>query len=429
MAVPQSTKTVVVLGAAYGGAHAAQVLAQGLPEGWKVVLIDRNSHANHVYILPRLTVLPSHEHKAFIPYRRVFLLDGPHPHLFLQCHVVSLAPHSVKLSKSFPEHGINDGALDFDYLVYALGSVLPGPSDLWGSNVCGVVASPEKCKEELIYQGEKTQGIEWLKKNQKDIEDAPSVLVVGGGALGVQFATDIAAVHPNKTVTLLHSRERLLPRFNEEMHTEILASTVKLGVDVILGERLDLKSVEEVPPKRNEAGQRVVRTVKGRELAADLLMLCTGQRANTEIMGKMDPATVDPGTHLVHVLRTLQVGVLKPEGNKNPEGTVGNTPYPHIFAVGDAADAFGAIQAGHTAYAQAELAGKNILQLIDGKDHELESYKPGPPGIKVSLGLKHSVYQVQGVVGTKDDGVDDLQAAAIWPFFGIKVEKDEDMYE
>lgn len=41
---------------------------------------------------------------------------------------------------------------------------------------------------------------------------------------------------------------------------------------MILGERLDLKSVEEVPPKRNEAGQRVVRTVKGRELAADLLV-------------------------------------------------------------------------------------------------------------------------------------------------------------
>lgn len=28
------------------------------------------------------------------------------------------------------------------------------------------------------------------------------------------------------------------------------------------------------------------------------------------------------------------------------------TPYPHIFVVGDAADAFGAINAGHTAYFQ-----------------------------------------------------------------------------
>ena len=27
-------------------------------------------------------------------------------------------------------------------------------------------------------------------------------------------------------------------------------------------------------------------------------------------------------------------------------------PYPHIFAIGDAADAYGAIKAGHTAYYQ-----------------------------------------------------------------------------
>lgn len=36
----------------------------------------------------------------------------------------------------------------------------------------------------------------------------------------VEFATDIAAVHPTKHVTLLHSRLRLLPRFDEAMHTE-----------------------------------------------------------------------------------------------------------------------------------------------------------------------------------------------------------------
>ena len=57
-----STKTVVVLGASYGGpymmlaffqpkltnltikgAHAAQVLAANLPDDWRVILIDRNS--------------------------------------------------------------------------------------------------------------------------------------------------------------------------------------------------------------------------------------------------------------------------------------------------------------------------------------------------------------------------------------------------
>ena len=39
-------KTVVVLGASYGGARAARLLSQSLPEGWRVVVIDRNSHMN-----------------------------------------------------------------------------------------------------------------------------------------------------------------------------------------------------------------------------------------------------------------------------------------------------------------------------------------------------------------------------------------------
>jgi chemotaxis response regulator CheB len=44
--MPRSTKTVVILGAAYGGARAARMLAQTLPSGWRLVVIDRNSHMN-----------------------------------------------------------------------------------------------------------------------------------------------------------------------------------------------------------------------------------------------------------------------------------------------------------------------------------------------------------------------------------------------
>ena len=49
------------------GAHAARTLSQKLPRSWRVVCIDRNTHFNHVYALPRFAVVPGHEHKAFIP--------------------------------------------------------------------------------------------------------------------------------------------------------------------------------------------------------------------------------------------------------------------------------------------------------------------------------------------------------------------------
>lgn len=94
---------------------------------------------------------------------------------------------------------------------------------------------------------------------------------------------------------------------------------------------------------------------------------------------------------------------------------------------------------------QADLAAKNIIKLVQGGDRTLDEYKPGPPAIKVSLGLvsgslvdcltptltmvlkTKSVYQVGPNIGVKTDGVDDLHASSIWPLFGIKVEKDEDM--
>ena len=77
---------------------------------------------------------------------------------------------------------------------------------------------------------------------------------------------------------------------------------------------------------------------------------------NTGILEKMDPATVSRTTHLVHVLRTMQVHnkLVNVPSSESATPEVENTraAYPHIFAVGDVADAFGAIAAGHNAYSQ-----------------------------------------------------------------------------
>jgi hypothetical protein len=62
----------------------------------------------------------------------------------------------------------------------------------------------------------------------------------------------------------------------------------------------------------------------------------------------------------------------------------------HIFAIGDCAET-GAIQAGHTAYWQAEVAARNVCRMIEKQEgrakETLESYKPGAPCIKLTLGL------------------------------------------
>ena len=52
----------------------------------------------------------------------------------------------------------------------------------------------------------------------------------------------------------------------------VLKTLEDLRVDLILGERLDLSTTTPEAAKFNEGGQRVVRTEKGREVAADLMV-------------------------------------------------------------------------------------------------------------------------------------------------------------
>jgi apoptosis-inducing factor 2 len=63
------------------GVSAARTLAKSLADNrldstYRIVLIDRNSHANHLYVLPRLGVVPGHERKAceLPPLRRAYLI-------------------------------------------------------------------------------------------------------------------------------------------------------------------------------------------------------------------------------------------------------------------------------------------------------------------------------------------------------------------
>ncbi|KAG2136598.1 uncharacterized protein EDB93DRAFT_1302934 [Suillus bovinus] len=485
------TKTVVVLGGSYGGSRAAHVLME-ISDSVGVFLTSNDvpRHRNHVYNFSRYAVLAGHEHKAFIPYNNNFPssslsdVSSCSSHVRVQATITSIENNRIILSPNLP--GSQQSYLDFDYAIYALGSHLPQPIDLWSHRKEGDV----KSSLEPPYGGMKSEGISSLQERQKRVEAARSVLVVGGGALGIQFATDIAAIYPHKRVTLLHSRHRLLPKFDHAVHEEALQGLQELNVRVILGERLDFESLQHKSTNQGSSEPRLVRTVSGREISADLLLLCTGQTPNTALLRDMDPRAVSPDTGLAHVLRTMQLCVPPPslelhkfqaddvlhclkklildteEGSdsesspSSPSITPVDIPttspssstetlvepylsektlYPNIFVVGDAADAFDAIKAGHTSYYQAEVAARNILRLIsrsekvgitagDKLDSELEEYAPGPPAIKVTLGITKSVYEVDGVVGTRNNGVEDLNAAVMWASCGMRDVSEEDMF-
>ncbi|KAH9914403.1 FAD/NAD-P-binding domain-containing protein [Epithele typhae] len=470
---PGTVKTVAILGGSYGGARAAAILAQGLPHGWRLVL-------------PRYAVLPGHDsHKAFIPYNNVVLPLGtgstlgsfvsaaytdPARTVLLHASVTSLATHTSPLT-----------------LIYALGSHLPSPINLWNPAAENV----EKAEVLDVARGTKEGGVAFLMQFQLRVSRAASVLVVGGGALGIHVAADIAGIYPAINVALQHSRHRLLPRFHESMHSECNLSA--LNVCTILGDRLDLASLHD---NKHCNGERVVHTQTGHKVQAELVLLCIGQTPDTQLLRDAFPQSVvadGPDKGLARVRRTLQLS--EPVHESEPPtavhdfsmlsvvtastsaGPLSTEPSPanvpstdasdpatsadasetpsqadeaqlediedartrlaaaHIFAIGDSVDALGAVNAGHNAFFQGEVAAQNVVRLIKRDEREqraekteeqnlaLEKYALGAPAIKVSLGLPKSVYQYQGVIGTRDQEQADLDIHMMWHYFGYEVER------
>ncbi|PWY67137.1 FAD/NAD(P)-binding domain-containing protein, partial [Aspergillus sclerotioniger CBS 115572] len=62
------SKTILVIGASFAGYHAARCLSARIPTGYRVVVVEKNSHFQLTWVLPRFSVVPGYERQAFIPY-------------------------------------------------------------------------------------------------------------------------------------------------------------------------------------------------------------------------------------------------------------------------------------------------------------------------------------------------------------------------
>ncbi|PYI30923.1 putative mercuric reductase [Aspergillus indologenus CBS 114.80] len=372
-------KNIVVIGASFAGYHAARVLASTLPTGYRVVVIERNSHFQLTWVLPRFCVVAGHEQKAFIPYEGYLAPVAEGAYTWVTGAVGRIVLGSaagggtVELEESGEE-------IAFEYLVVTTGAVAAGlPSRV------GV-----RTKEE---------GMEMLRGEQERIRAARDVVVLGGGAAGVEMAGDVKERYPGTNVTLVHSRERLLNRgYGEGLSRRALDGLQALGVKVLLGERVvmddQLERTEEV---KLESGQVV---------KCDCLVKCAGQRPNSGLVREVSPSSIAESGH-IRVRPTLQLV---------------DKACSRIYAAGDVIEA-DAVQNARGAFQQAEVVAKNIVRAIKGKT--LVEYQPKwwESATKLTLGLNKSVmYMSDGsaelVLSTK--GKEELDSARVWKFFGLK---------
>lgn len=232
-------KNVVVVGGSFAGIELVRRLAQTLPTGYKVMWIEKNSHLNYSFNFPRFSVMMGQEHTAFIPYDGV---ASSEPHGILtrvQDKAVQVTEKQVILASG--------QKVDYAYLIIATGSSQPLPVNVLSTDRVAA------CHE--------------LQEVQQAIVASQKIAVVGGGAVGVELASDIKDFYPEKDVTLVHSRNNLLNNFGKRLQDYALtALRDELNVRVLLNER------PQMPTGSNMARLATLKFSDMREEKFDLIV-------------------------------------------------------------------------------------------------------------------------------------------------------------
>ncbi|WP_250033412.1 NAD(P)/FAD-dependent oxidoreductase [Paractinoplanes maris] len=319
------TTKVVVVGGGYGGI----VVARALDDVADVTLVEpKEAFVHHVAHL-RAAADPAWVEKIFIPYDGL-LTTGR----VMRDTAVRVEPQMVELASG--------SQLDAGYVVLATGSTGPFPTRVAGTGRDAAAAS--------------------LRDLHASLDRASSVLLLGAGAIGLEFAGEIAAAWPGKPVTVVDPAPELLGgRFPDELRTDLARQLDELGVRVLLGTKLDT-------PPGTEAGAVSpfqVTTGDGEVLAADLWFPCYGGTVPTAYLGPELAAARQPGGRLA-VTEHLRV-----------------TGHARVFAVGDLNDT-PELKTGRAADRQAEVVAANVRALIEGGP--LTAYEPFPDGMILTLG-------------------------------------------
>ncbi|MUG64925.1 dihydrolipoyl dehydrogenase [Paenibacillus campinasensis] len=172
--------------------------------------------------------------------------------------------------------------------------------------------------------GLEADGIHILTSDEAlQLEQLPaSMLIVGGGVIGVEWASMLNDFGVD--VTLIEATAQLLPTEDEDIGKEMRKQLEKRGVKVYTGARLIVDSYavedEQVTVSVEAGGEQ-------RTLSADKLLVSVGRVGNAENIG-LENTDVRVENGLIAVNEHLQ------------------TTEPHIYAIGDV---IGGLQLAHAA--------------------------------------------------------------------------------
>ena len=193
-------------------------------------------------------------------------------------------------------------------------------------------------------------------------EQPKSMLILGAGAIGIEFAYFYNAL--GTKVTVVEMMPGILPVEDRELTRLLEASLRKQGIEILTGTK-----VESVRPRANDVAVSVSSSGVKKELVADVALMAIGVQGNVENLG-LDVLGVAVERSSVKVDRDYRTNV------------------PGIYAIGDV---IGAPWLAHVASAE----GIHCVEAIAGK-------KPAPLDYSTIPGCTYCQPQI-GSIGMTEE--------------------------
>ena len=362
-------KRIVIVGGGLGGLELAFKLVD---DDYQVVLIDKNNYHQFPPLIYQVASGGLEPSSISFPFRRLF--QGKKDFFFRMAKV-----ESVNTDKKIINTTV--GEIDYDYLVMAFGA----KTNFFGNKDIEATTLPMKSVSEAMrLRNTILRNLE-LALTEEDParkQALMNIVVVGGGASGVEIAGAVAEMKKNIIA-------RDYPDLDSsQMHIYLVNAVDRLlsAMDPVSSKRAerDLKELHvhiRQPQFATEYKGGILKTSAGLEIPTQTVIWVSGICANT-VEGF-------PAESIGHAGRFLTDRFCRVKGVKD------------VYAIGDVSLVegdeeypLGHPQLAQVAMQQAKTVAKNFKAMSKGK--ELKPFKYKNLGVMATIGRNHAVAEISG---------------------------------
>ena len=362
-------KRIVIVGGGLGGLELTFKLVD---DDYQVVLIDKNNYHQFPPLIYQVASGGLEPSSISFPFRRLF--QGKKDFFFRMAKV-----ESVNTDKKIINTTV--GEIDYDYLVMAFGA----KTNFFGNKDIEATTLPMKSVSEAMrLRNTILRNLE-LALTEEDParkQALMNIVVVGGGASGVEIAGAVAEMKKNIIA-------RDYPDLDSsQMHIYLVNAVDRLlsAMDPVSSKRAerDLKELHvhiRQPQFATEYKDGILKTSAGLEIPTQTVIWVSGICANT-VEGF-------PAESIGHAGRFLTDRFCRVKGVKD------------VYAIGDVSLVegdeeypLGHPQLAQVAMQQAKTVAKNFKAMSKGK--ELKPFKYKNLGVMATIGRNHAVAEISG---------------------------------